>query len=74
MQTDKTYTPLKTEFDHVVKTYYPNVVSEDQIKLLQVVFFAGAAASYQILTTCPERAETVCGEILDHAEQLEASA
>jgi hypothetical protein len=57
-----------------VKTYFPNVVSEAEIKLLQVVFFAGAAASYQVLTTCPERAETLLGELIDHTEQLETSA
>ncbi len=74
MQTDKSYTPLKMEFDHVMKTYFPNVIAGEQIKLMQVVFFAGAAASYQVLTKTPERAETLLGELIDHTEQLEASA
>lgn len=74
MRIDNSYTPLKTDFDHVLKTYFPNVVADREIRMLQAVFYAGAATSYQILTTSPERADTLAAEILDHAEQMEASA
>lgn len=74
MKNDKTYTPLQADFDHVLKTYFPNTVSPEHVNLLQIVFFAGAAASYQLLTTAPERKETIFAELLDHAEHVEASA
>jgi hypothetical protein len=74
MQNDKTYTPLQADFDDVLKTYFPSIVAGEQIKLLQIVFFAGAASSYQLLTTAPEKKETVFAELLDHAEHMEASA
>lgn len=71
---DKTYTPLQTEFDDVMKTYFPHVIAGEQINLMKVVFFAGAAASYQVLTKTPERADTLLCELVDHTEHMETSA
>lgn len=74
MQQDSSYLPLKTDFDHVMSTYFPNVAAPDEIKTFQMIFFAGAAASYQLLTVTPEKTDTVLAELIDHTEQLEASA
>jgi len=60
--------------DHVLKAHFPNVNCPQQIKILQDLFFAGAAASYQILTKTPERADTLLCELVDHTEHMEASA
>lgn len=75
MQTDKTYTPLQTDFDHVVSTYFPNCsLSADQRRSLEIMFFAGAASAYHVLTATPEKRDTLYDELLDRAEHAEASA
>jgi len=72
---DKTYTPLHAEFVHVMSKYFPGeVMTGEQCRTLETMFFAGAAASYQILTETPEKKQTVFDEILDHADQVQTSA
>lgn len=74
MTTDKSYSPIGAEFEHVVEAYYGPTLTHEQIQSLKVMFFAGAAAVYEIMTKTPDRIETMKEEILDHADRWQQSA
>lgn len=73
MNTDASYMPLDAEFCAFMGAAYPNVLAVEQIKAMKSLFFAGAAASYQLLTETPERKETLFDELVDHADQFEGA-
>ena len=69
---DKTYAPLRTDFENVMSKYFPGVpLSADQIHSMEIMFFAGAASAFEVLTKDGCQRETLFHELLDHAEHLE---
>lgn len=69
---DKTYTPLRTDFEAVISKYFPGVpLSAEQVRSMEIMFFAGAASSYEVLTKGDCQRDTLFYELLDHAEHLE---
>ena len=69
---DKTYAPLRTEFESVIAKYYAGVpLSPEQIRSMEIMFFAGAASAYEVLTKKECQRDTLFYELLDHAEHLE---
>ncbi|NTI22389.1 hypothetical protein G6M87_11020 [Rhizobium rhizogenes] len=71
MLIDKTYTPLRTDFDDVVKRKFKGChITARQRKSLEVMFYAGAASAYAIMAE-KERHATIRDELLDHASLME---
>lgn len=69
---DKTYAPLRTNFDMVVCRLFDGVpLTAEHMKSLEAMFMAGAAAAYELMTSGDERRETLFNELLDHADHLE---
>lgn len=67
-----TYAPLDTDFKEVMSTYFPGISeNNEQWKILRMVFFAGAASSYEVLVSRPELEETVRIELLDQITESE---
>ncbi|TDW21058.1 hypothetical protein EV128_12227 [Rhizobium azibense] len=72
MLADKTYTPLRADFDTVMDTHFAGCsMSAIQRKMYEMVFFAAAASVYDVMTNHPQKIETLRLEIMDHAELLE---
>lgn len=71
MLVDITYTPLRADFDNVVKAYFEGeIVTEKTRRMLSMVFFAGAASAYAVFTNTPEKVPTLYDEIVDHADHM----
>ncbi|RVE92452.1 hypothetical protein CN235_18055 [Sinorhizobium meliloti] len=74
MMTDKSYTPLDTEFRAFIsKAYAGCQFSEQQIGVLRSGFFAGASAALGLVRDRPTSEEIMLLELEDYAHQLEAA-
>lgn len=70
VQHDKTYTPLKAEFDGFLDVHFPGItVPPEQRKIFETFFFAGAVSTYSILVRTPDLQETVLAELSDYEQQ-----
>jgi hypothetical protein len=68
---DKTYAPLRSEFDTVLDRYFGNLrLSPEQRRNFEKMFFAGAAAAYDTVVNRPEQQGTLFDELIDHADEL----
>lgn len=72
VQHDKTYTPLKAEFDGFLEVYFSGEnLSPEQRKIFETFFFAGAMSTYGLLVRTPDLQATVFEELNDFEQQLE---
>jgi len=69
MQTDKTYTPLRNDFDQLLVKAFSSDLTEEQRKTLRMVFMAGATSAYAYLRDHPDQAETLFDELVDKVER-----
>lgn len=72
VQHDKTYTPLKAEFDGFMEAYFADTaISPEQRKIFETFFFAGSISVYGLLVRTPELTETVFEELNDFERQTD---
>ncbi|MFS8052336.1 hypothetical protein QD357_05860 [Rhizobium sp. BR 317] len=69
--TDKSYTPIGTDFDQYIAAFFSGELSSKALDLIEKAFFAGAASATGILKCSPERLDTLCDELADHADKRE---
>lgn len=68
----KAYMPMRSKFNELMNTpdFLNMRLSDEQKKVAEMLFYAGAASAYNVLINEPLMHEAVFDELLDHADQM----
>lgn len=63
--------PLRADFDELINSHFAHIrISDEQKKMAEMLFYAGAASAYSVLVNEPLKQETVFDELADHADRM----
>ncbi|WP_085044318.1 hypothetical protein [Ensifer aridi] len=67
----RSYMPLRADFDELVNNHFAHMgLTEEQKKLAEMIFYAGASSAYNVFVNEPLKQGTVHDELADYADRM----